>query len=490
MKHLLAHAMILGLMAFGSHPALADVDPFANLERPEWTVAQVQALLRVSPPPFTQEDVDRWVAEVRPVVEELAGRRFKEAPIARVVSRDALADAMADQMGEYVRRVVPDATPLQELEFTVQAKAAAANLAPLSFGQYIDGVDEILIPAENYPGMLRLVGHEATSVEEVVKVVLAHELTHALQDQTLGGLEVPTTEDEALAYRATIEGHAIHVQVLAAEALGLHDGHRALLAGMAPARVTGVDPLAAMQQERQQRVYAITYRGGYRYMRRMADDGGMERLWGVLAEPPVAVEEFEEAGPGDGPAHWEWPGEAVVFRAVQDRLAEAQWKRTNQTLSTQMSGILFRDLADAELVRGATQALTTGGLSVWQRTDGQAVVIVTAIRLDDPPNGATMVRAFDEVAKAKHKKMGEAVSASEFHRTDHEIQGCDGASRVSYAITPAPGQSMEMVIINAWRGQNFVSLSDASTGEDVLSEAEAATVIRAVLEAMDEADAE
>ncbi len=481
MRHLTCCVLLIASLALPARGESAD--PFANILPPERTTAQVQEFLQVSPPPFTQQDVDRWAAEVAPDVEQSAGRSFKHPPVARVVSRDALAEAMADQMIVYAHRVIPDITPGQELEIATQAQLAASSVAMLSFGQYIDGPDELLIPAENYPGMLRLIGHESTSIEQVVKAVLAHELTHALQDQTLAsGIEMPLDGEHLLAYRATIEGHATNVQALVADSLGLADGQLALLTAMAPARITDADPDRAAQTEAQKRTYEIVYRSGYRFMHHMAEAGGSDRLWEILASPPTSVAEIEHPDRYGAPNAWNWPGDPVVFRAMHDRFNDADWKRMEQQLSPVMWASAFRDVQDADLVRSVTDSIVGGGITVAQQPDGQSFAFITAFRLDDPAHGDAMLRAFDEMTRAKHEKMSKVVSATPLVVSPDDALPCDRASRTTYTITPQPDTSMDMVTLNVWRGQNFVSMS---VGGGVFDDAETAAVITSVLDALD-----
>ena len=480
--------LLVGTLALPARTGAASGDPFADILPPERTTAQVMEFLKISPPPFTQEDVDRWVAEVRPVVERVAGRKFTQDPVVRVVTREKLTQTLYEQFAADVRRHNPERTPEQELEVEVRLRLAAGSAAPLMFGQYVDDVAAVLIPAENVPGLLGMVGCESTPVDAVVKIVLAHELTHALQHQTLGTIDPPARVDERKAFRAVMEGHAIYVQALVAEELGLAEGQRVLMTALAPARITDQDPVAAAQMESVRHTYAVVYRDGYRYMIRMAEEGGMDQLWEVVASPPKSLAEIGGKSPADAADAREWPGESVVFRAVADRLDAANWKRTDQRFAQAMLPVLFRDLADAKLKRACTEAFVVGGLSAWQRRDGKGVVMVNAVRVKELSDAPTMGRAFDELARAKHENMAQIVTVTPFQRDDLVIDGCDGGSRIPSTITVAPGQSMDMVITTAWRGKNFVSLSDGAVGADTLSDADVAELIRAVFDAMDVAE--
>lgn len=479
--------LVVWMIVSACATTFAESDPFADILPPERTTAQVEEFLKVSPPPFTQEDVDRWAAEVRPVVERVAGREFAQDPVVRVVTREELTKAITDQLVAHACRGIFRLTYEKEVEATIHARIAAMALAPLSFGQYVDGPDEMLIAAENFPGLLGLVGHESVPSEQVVKVVLAHELTHLLQDRVLGGLDLPHDEDEALAFRAVMEGQAIHVQAAVSEELGLGEAHVAVMTAMAPARVTDVDRATEAELRSGKRAYAIVYRGGYRFMRHIAANGGMECMWDVLESPPTTLKELRYPETYTGARVWKWPGEVVAFRAVADRLDAASWRRTDQRFSSAMLPVLFKDLPDAELKRMGTEAFVAGGLSAWQHKDGKAVVMVNAIRVREATDGPTMGRAFDEMARAKHDNMSKLVTVTPFQRDEHVIDGCAGGSRIPSQFTVS-GDTMSMVITNAWRGKNFVSLTDGAVGADTLSDADVAEVIRAVFDAMDGAE--
>jgi hypothetical protein len=148
---------------------------------------------------------DASVAVLARRVEALRGLRFRTVPVpARVSATQARREGLADYDRSYpAARRRPDEAVLKRLgliEPGVDLRAVSASL----FGE--GGVAGYYDPRSK---RLRIVSGAATGSRVLREVTLAHELTHALEDQRFGlDLSDGAGDDEALARLALVEGTA------------------------------------------------------------------------------------------------------------------------------------------------------------------------------------------------------------------------------------------------------------------------------------------
>jgi hypothetical protein len=181
-------------------------DPF-HLEDLEAFISEMDerssGLFREGPPAYSQREADSWAAELGPIVETIRGRSFLAPPVLRVVERKALASALARHVSEAWEGFLP---ALSE-EYRERFFAAMAALESVSVLGLYDPADGVLyvVPA-NVRGVMASADLDERHYEPFLKLVVAHELTHALQDGD--------TADARQAFQAVLEGHAVFVQEL------------------------------------------------------------------------------------------------------------------------------------------------------------------------------------------------------------------------------------------------------------------------------------
>jgi len=146
-----------------------------------------------------REPIEKQVTEIR-------GLEFKEPVDYQVLSRKQIKETMAGKLAEV----------FSEKEFRQMSDAMAAiGLLPPNYPlrqKYIDLLSE-QVAAFYDQHQHKLFMYEDASLENAQnRVVLAHELTHALQDQHFGlkrmPLEIKNNDDQAEAASALVEGDA------------------------------------------------------------------------------------------------------------------------------------------------------------------------------------------------------------------------------------------------------------------------------------------
>jgi hypothetical protein len=144
--------------------------------------------------------------EIERAVEEIRGLKFKEPVDYNILSRSEIKDVISGKL----RDVYSD-------EEFAQVGAALGRLGLLPEGYplrqaYVDLMGEQIAAFYDQHAHKLFMFEDATLDNQQNRVVLAHELTHALQDQHFSlkqlPLEIKTNDDRAMAASALVEGDA------------------------------------------------------------------------------------------------------------------------------------------------------------------------------------------------------------------------------------------------------------------------------------------
>lgn len=144
--------------------------------------------------------------EIERAVEEIRGLKFKEPVDYNILSRSEIKEVIAGKLREVY----------SDQEFA-QIGAALGRLGFLPEGYplrqaYIDLMGEQIAAFYDQHAHKLFMFEDATLDNQQNRIVLAHELTHALQDQHFSlkklPLEIKTNDDRAMAASALVEGDA------------------------------------------------------------------------------------------------------------------------------------------------------------------------------------------------------------------------------------------------------------------------------------------
>jgi hypothetical protein len=148
-------------------------------------------------------------------VEAVRGLRFKEIPRVEVLSAEqlerrleAVAEEEMSSLGEDVRRQAAAAEQLMRLAGVIDEQGGAEHLAT---GEDAE-IGGVYVPSL---GRIFLVDEAVEADRREAEIILAHELTHALEDQAFGSFERPPSPftDRATARQAVLEGSATLTEI-------------------------------------------------------------------------------------------------------------------------------------------------------------------------------------------------------------------------------------------------------------------------------------
>jgi hypothetical protein len=218
-------------------------------------------------------------------VERLRGLSFQTRPVPQTVTpAQARREGLADLDRSYPRsRRLADEEVLKLLGLLdpkVDLRAASASV----FGEQVAGYYD---PRSR---RLRVVSGASTSGRVLNEIVLAHELTHALEDQRLGldQERLSTNDDRALAYLSLVEGSATDVMYLYGARYFSGEELLGGVLGSAFQGTGGLPPFITAQ-------LVFPYQRGLEFVQRLVQVGGGR--WTLVdaahrSHPPVSTEQI------------------------------------------------------------------------------------------------------------------------------------------------------------------------------------------------------
>jgi hypothetical protein len=316
-------------------------------------------------------DVPRIVARIEREVEAVRGLRFEHpVPVAAITRRQMahrLAHAPTDAFpaGQFRRRELAWQTIGALPQGTDLAGAVGRFLGTQVVGYYDTHAKELVYVGTRHP----------TAAE---RFVLAHELTHALDDQhfdlsRVDRLEAACRDDRVEAATGAIEGSAVYFSTLVLERY-VSAGGRREVGRERPALPRGI-PQFLLDLE------SWPYIDGPRFVASLVQHGGVAAVNDALQQLPTSTEQVIDPGayPGDEPAPVDVPDLAPQlgggWRDLDVEPVGEEW---------------LRDLLELRLdPTEATAAADGWGGSLYRAwTDGSRAAVLLRTRWDSA-NDAT-----------------------------------------------------------------------------------------------------
>jgi len=225
--------------------------------------------------PLSEDGLAAAAAVVIPLVEKHAGKAFVAQPAIDLAEGPAFAKVVSEENRLIYDRVFA-ASPEAVRRRLAEQAGAASQYAVL--GKYGIQTDTLYMAPEPLKLAAARVGEDRLA--DVVMVIMAHELTHALQDQHMpfeGLLAQVRDQDHLHAASGSWEGFATWVEQQVAAELGLTEVFWELTAVQGWGREGLQNPMAFD-------VWA-SYGQGRRFVEHHHAQG-VDHLWNVLAHPP------------------------------------------------------------------------------------------------------------------------------------------------------------------------------------------------------------
>lgn len=377
--------------------------------------------------------LDELVERIAPIVEEITGREFDRLPPVVIADLPRLERVLVEEQLHLMR--MGGALPADHARQA--ARENAAEVASSFVGKYgfLDGNLYVVPDGVRFALLGERLDPELAP--GVLTLVVAHELTHALQDQQ-SHLDVVASmrggSDGLMAANCVVEGHAVWVH----EQVGVRLGLTAEVAAVAQILGYELDDPERIDPERFRTSYL--YGQGRTFVDWHIAADGIESIWRILAEPPasssmiVNPETYSPVGSRPPPA-----GLLGAMRRGRDRLAEPGWSAVDEEIGDY-------DLRERMLRDDAPEGLADRVASAWtaRRTGDDAGAEVELIRFDTPGDASSYVMAMYQhssalVAEAVGESNGAVEGLSDLWDV---LPAADLAAREIIALPELDGQRM------------------------------------------------
>lgn len=305
---------------------------------------------------YVTEDEETAAPAAAPVdviaqrVEALRRLRFDELPEPlTVTSEQARTEGLESLDRDYPAERRRDDETVYKLLGLIEPDADLRELSGDLFGEGVAGYYD---PRD---GRLRVVDGSGTGTRVLEEMILAHELTHALEDQRFGLSTEPATDDRTLARSALYEGSATEVMYAY---VGEHFSAEETLGALLSSAFEDTGDLPPFIQAQ----VLFAYVGGEAFIRDLLGRGG----WGLVdtafeVRPPSSTEQI---------LHPDAYIEADEPKPVRIRAALPGWERS-------LAGT-WGELQTRELLGGSSRAAAGWGgdrYELWRRGDEAALVM-------------------------------------------------------------------------------------------------------------------
>lgn len=268
----------------------------------------------------------QWIAkEIAPTVAEIAGREFRALPELVLADRSQIEHVLYEEQ----LRLLSGVDGMTPTDAEAHAARTAREMSAAFAGKYgfLDG--RLYVSIDGIRQSLALEGAPDWMLRPVVRVVIAHELTHALQDQYTDLEQLvhdAPGSDAIMAMNCAVEGHAVWVHEQVGAALGLEPAVEMMT------RMLGYDQPARRRMEPDDFYHTYVYGLGRDFVAYHAAIGGVERVWQVLADPPNATSMIVSPDTWDSPVGEVDPIVRRVMRNASKRLGGPGWRAEDSAM--------------------------------------------------------------------------------------------------------------------------------------------------------------
>lgn len=355
--------------------------------------------------PLTQASVESYVKELMPLVENTVGRKFKRMPGVRIVTTDELVKYEFDWRVSAYRKLHPNAS---EYAIMNQAKEESEyyRTGIMAAASKLDGIIYFL------PAVLRENAKDAkiSSDDEAkfAKVVMAHEVAHALRDQYIKWNAYKTSAESGDAERAADaveEGFAGFVEDSVVKRLGLEKVQRQYIDNTLALKSPAAESKSLGAGTMDGGIYnKFCYLDGRDFIAWHYKNHGIKYVWHILANPPATsamIYHPETYSPAIPPSQ----DYSKVFNGIEKYFGKRHWKRDQGQGDIGAGAILLRAGLAPRLPGKAGQAMRYADyLNSVEMQAGDSYICAQLYMMDSPAHARQFADAYEQYCMKKHIK--------------------------------------------------------------------------------------
>jgi len=204
----------------------------------------------------------------------------------------------------------------------------AGLFAPSLLGKYGVTDQTVYVLPENIKTAMTAEKIPSELDEDLMKIIIAHELTHALQDQEINlnaAILNVTSPDANLAFQALIEGHAVYIQNAVAKKLNLTKAAKAARDMLTAPELEDEAWLINHIAMADAVIWESIYLGGEKFIKHHIRQKGIEAIWTIMKAPPIRTSMIVKPETYTV-RHPQVPNYQALFANASSQLKAAKWK--------------------------------------------------------------------------------------------------------------------------------------------------------------------
>jgi hypothetical protein len=414
--------------------------------------------IKETAPAYSEDEAREYVTELQPLVERVLGRKFKVRPQFKLTDRVGAAESLSHDFVPQFKNLLPQ---LGERDVTRTAQAQARLLAPGLIGKYgIQDKTLYLLP-KNVQGILAAARVEPKHLKSIVKLAVAHELTHALQDQEVDlakALLRLHSLEESQAFNALMEGQAVFVQDRVGKMLGLDEAVVDLSRLLSAGAIQHADAAEQMLTKMTGTLFEQVYIGGQRFVAYFVEHGGMEKVWSLFGHPPTTTAMIDKPATYNASPNARRDYASIVEGLEQD-FGDRNWRIQNIPLGVANLRAAYANL-DVQKRDDLLDHIETVQALVVQDPPASMMGNVSLIVLTNDKFAKTAVEYLEDYSRMMVKQIQakSAIKISDPVIEDFNAIKADVARQISFTLQ-APGEpEIKQTVIRVARGRYLVEI--------------------------------
>lgn len=401
---------------------------------------------------YTLAEARKYVKEIVPLVEEATGRKLNKIPPLKLVDREKMIPILQVEFEPQLKNLYRDYSAKQLEEAGYKQSSAYAKALMGKYG--IMDRSLYLLP-KNLAPLLKLAKVDEKYTQPILKLVIAHELVHAIQDQEidLKRIQQITNYDELSAFSATIEGQAVFVQDQVGKALGLEESAIELSRLLSAGAVTYDDPAQEMINKLIATQFEQIYLGGRKFIEYHYQQGGNERVWEILAKPPVKTAMIAKPDTYNPEKQTELNYQALV-EGLEHNLDGEGWQTQNMEVGQMGLRAVYAKI-DEQNREAIIDQIEHVQIFIAQNTDPPCTVNVSAIIVKDGSFAKKYMALLEDMVRKNVKEIESStiLQIKNFSIADFTGMKADIARKISFDLAQGDDSpSVPNVFIRICRG--------------------------------------
>jgi hypothetical protein len=398
------------------------------------TIQKYNKIIREGKPAFTLSEAEAALSETSLLVEKYTGKKFEKLPPVKLINRNELAEILLEELKPQYTKEFPNYTKEQiHLISLIHSKTKSISF----LGKYQENDGTLYLMPTNLNPMLQLARIDKKHTQPILRLLVAHELTHALQDQEtqLKRFDQIDKFDEKLAFAATIEGHAVFVQNKIAEELGLQDSMSELLRFLSSESVTFREPLLEVTKNINSIQDEQKYIEGEKFIRYHHELGGNERVWEILAHPPAKTSMIihPESYNSAKLAEIDY---ASLFENFEQVFGEGDWVSQNTEIGEMSLYSFLANLNESDREEMISQISNAQYFSSINQKQDKKLSILVMIFKDDLFSSKGVDLLVQRIQKrVRDLKSSSLISVKDFLMEDFSGIQADKAVKMSFSVS-------------------------------------------------------